>query len=311
MVSDKLKVLYNTVLSQTISSDGKWMFYGNNYGDLFVQNLSEGCETADTECYSLNLGPILSLLFYKDLILVGTDSLISAYKWLNEKVEVNKTYFQIEISGCGDINCILSDDSNDSIFIGCGNNSIYQICVKSKTILFEFKGHTNYIHCIQLYEINLYSAAEDGQIICWDINTKQILKKIKPYKEQKLYRPEFGNWQGSVAVYNDWLICGGGTQASLWHLPSSEMIQAFPFPGKIHYCDFIDETVMIAGESKNILYYALNGEEVGKIESDLPAIYNVTYCKKLNYMAISGAGNKVINMNDIRYIDYYKDLYKY
>jgi len=310
MISKQLKILYNTVLSQTISTDNKWMFYGNNYGDIFSQNICEGFETADVDVYSLNLGPILSLAFHKDHLLVGTVSLISAFKWQNDKLEVNKTAFQIELSDSGDLNTFYLDDSNNHLFVGCGNNSIYQIDLNTKSILHQYIGHTNYIHCVRLYDTTMYSASEDGKIIIWNIITKSIIKKLKPYKEPTLFRTEFGNWQGSVAVYNDWLICGGGTKASLWHLPSSEMIQTLPFPGKIYYCNFIDENIVIAGESKYILYYSLNGEEIGKKESDLSAIYNFTYRKEQNHMSISGASNKVINMTDIRYIDFYKDLYK-
>lgn len=37
--NDRLKLIYNTTLSQVISSCGEYLFAGNNYGDIFVFRL--------------------------------------------------------------------------------------------------------------------------------------------------------------------------------------------------------------------------------------------------------------------------------
>lgn len=327
MVVEYKKLLYNTVLSQTISSDGKYIFLGNNFGDIFVQSAEsfqiteQNNITPEILLFSVCCSqPINSLAFHNDFLIVGTIGKIVGYKWkfhFDETPNLTKPFWTIEIPiipesiEAADINSMYIDQESNILYAGCGDNNIYQISLEDGKIIRNFKGHKDYIHCVTGQEQQIYSASEDGKILFWNSGEINPIGKLEPYKNDELVRSDYGKWQGTVSISNDWLVCGGGPKASMWHLRTMECTKIFPFPGKAHFSSFLDDLVLIAGEHSSVHHYTFNGETVVDMPTDYPAVYSIVWQRKpYKFMSVAGAGNRVQIMTDFRYMDSFIELYK-
>ena len=260
--------------------------------------------------------PINSLAFHRDFLIVGTVGNIYGFKWNEDKPELSTPNWKIQIPfipeliGPTDINSMYIDKDSEHLYAGCGDNQIYEISLEDGKIIRQFKGHKNYVHCVTAQNNQIYSASEDGSILFWSPNEVKPTGKLEPYKYENLARPEFGKWQGTVSVSDDWLVCGGGTKLSMWHLRSLECTKEFPFPGKVLFSGFLDDLVMVAGEHSSFHHYTFNGEIVVEMPIDYAAVYSVAWQQDPKFMSIAGTSNKVQIMTDFRYMDSFVKLYQ-
>lgn len=203
------------------------------------------------------------------------------------------------------------DAKNDNIFVGCGDNSVYAIKLEAGQVLRSFNGHTDYIHCIDLDSENkLFSASEDGTINFWDQREKQAVNRLEPFKNERLARPQFGKWQGAVAVTDDWLICGGGTAPGLWHLRSMECTTAFNFIRPVRVAGFLDDSIYIGGDYNQLCHFSMKGEIIAEIPVSSPSIYSVVAQNKPEkFLSIAGSSNSLDICTDFHFRDIVLSLY--
>lgn len=211
-----------------------------------------------------------------------------------------------------DINYMWLRPETDCLYVGCGDNNIYELSLEDGSIVRDFKGHDDFIHGVcGLDATKLYSASEDGSIRLWDTKEKDSVAIVEPYKKENLSRPEMGKWQGALAVNDDWLVCGGGPKLSLWHLRAMECTSDFPFPGKVHVCDFVDDMIFVGGEHANAQFYAMNGKLRADIKTDNTAIYSAIWQMEPDrFMSIAGFSNWLSILNDFRFLDTKIELYE-
>ncbi|TMW52896.1 hypothetical protein DOY81_002012 [Sarcophaga bullata] len=319
----KIKRYYNCVLAQTISSSGKFLFAGNRDGDIFVQRLQdlenpeEPLEPIKIYSQGENV-EINCLCFHRDFLIVGSIGVVYGLKWLEEKGElVNKKAWEIKIPiesdaiEVPDVNYMWLRPETDLLYVGCGDNVVYELSLEDGRIVRDYRGHDEYIHSVCGYGANkLYSASEDGSLRFWVSNEKQSVGCIEPYKKEKLNRPEMGKWLGAVAVNEDWLICGGGPKLSLWHLRTMECTNEFPFPGKVHVCDFVEDMIFAGGEHTNAQFYAMNGSLRADIKTENTAVYTAVWqMEPQRFMSIAGFSNYLSILNDFRFLDSKIELY--
>lgn len=115
---------------------------------------------------------IQSLAFFKDLLIVGTNTgKISAYAWYKNRLtkETWKKFIGNQsIADQNDINCFWLQKNDGILYVGCGDNNIYALDLESGKEKAIFAGHTDYVHWIDgTTESNLYSASEDGSCKVW------------------------------------------------------------------------------------------------------------------------------------------------
>lgn len=217
------------------------------------------------------------------------------------------------IEQAAEVNCIWLDNQqngNTHLYAGCGDNTIYEINLENGKILRTFDGHKDYIHSIHGSDSRLFSASEDGTIRFWDIREKQLTGILEPYKNEKLQRPEFGKWQGTVSVTDDWLVCGGGPKFSLWHLRSLECTTVFPFHEKIHVSGFLDDIIYAGGDHNEFYQYSFNGDIVAKVPISSSSIYSIIWQNEpIKIMSIGGSSNNLDICTDFKFRDMVLNLH--
>uniref|UniRef100_A0A1A9VYR8 Uncharacterized protein n=1 Tax=Glossina austeni TaxID=7395 RepID=A0A1A9VYR8_GLOAU len=318
-----MKRFYNCVLSQTLSASGNFLFAGNRFGDIFVQNIVNTQNAnephAPIKIYSQGKNvEINSLAFHIDFLIVGSIGIIYGLIWLEEKGElINKRSWEVNIPlevnamEVPDVNCMCLRSSTNRLYAGCGDNAAYEIDLNDGRIIRDFRGHEDYIHSISgIEDKNLYTASEDGTVRFWSLEQTESTNMIEPYKKDQLMRPELGKWMGSVASNGDWLVCGGGPKLSLWHLRAMEYTSDFPFSGKIHICDFVEDMIFVGGEHSNAQFYAMNGHIRADIKTDNTTIYSAAFkLESQRFMSIAGFSNWLSILNDFRFLDSKIELY--
>ncbi|EDX10202.1 THO complex subunit 6 [Drosophila simulans] len=324
MKQKDLKRAYNNVLAQAISDSNQYLFAGNLFGDIFVLRIKELDKGSEEPPGKLKIFPqgsdvdINYLTFHRDFLIVGAVGLIYGLKWNEEEESLAtkrswevKIPIQVDAVEVPDVNSMWLDSENSILFAGCGDVVIYQVSLEDGRIQREYRGHTDYVHSVVgNAKGQIFSGAEDGTVRVWSTKQQQHTSMLEPYKNPNLLRPDWGKWIGAVAVNEDWLLCGGGPKASIFHLRSLESTCVFNFPGRVHLCDFVDDCVLIGGEHNHVQSYTLNGVLQANIPVEHTACYSAVWqTSPIKFISIAGFSNKLHILKDFRFLDSKIDMY--
>ncbi|KAH8270430.1 hypothetical protein KR018_009956 [Drosophila ironensis] len=317
-----LKRAYNNVMAQAISPSQQYLFAGNVFGDIFVLKLQELYKGTDEPPGKLQAFPqgrsVDCLAFHRDYLIVGSVGSIYGLRWSEEQEALEekrawevKIPIQADAVEVPDVNSLWLDPGSDSLFAGCGDGVIYQVSLEDGRIQREFRGHTDYVHCVVGNGAGqVFSGAEDGTVRIWSTRQKAATGVLEPHKNADLLRPDWGKWIGAVAVNDDWLVCGGGPKACIYHMRSRECTRIFNFPGRVHVCDFVEDSVFIAGEHNHVQFYTLNGAPQATIPVEHTACFSTAWqTTPLKVMSIGGFSNKLHILKDFRFLDSTIQLY--
>lgn len=259
---------------------------------------------------------VQSLAFYENFLIVGTNTgRISGYAWYKNRL-TKKTWETFvanqNLADQNDMNCFWLHKNNGILYVGCGDNNIYALSLETGKIIRTFSGHTDYVHWIDGgADTNLYSASEDGSVKFWDQREKRFVNQLEPYTNERLERPQYGKWQGSVSVTDDWLVCGGGPKPSLYHLRSLECSTIFDVNSTIHVSGFLDDIVYLGGDNNHLFQYNLKGDVTAKIPISSSSIYSVvSQTTPEKFMSIAGASNSLDICTNFNYKDIMIKLYE-
>lgn len=260
---------------------------------------------------------VQSLAFYKNILIVGTNTgKIRGYNFYKNRL--TKKAWEIflanqNIADQNDMNCFWLQKNDGTLFVGCGDNNIYAVSLETGKVLRNFNGHTDYVHWIDGANANkLYSASEDGSVKFWDQREKRFVNQLEPYKDERLERMQFGKWQGTVSVTDDWLLCGGGPRPSLYHLRSLECSTIFGVANTIHVSGFLDDIVYLGGgDNSHLLQFNLKGDITAEIPVSCSSIYSVvSQTTPEKFMSIAGASNYLDICTNFNYKDIMLKLYE-
>lgn len=139
------------------------------------------------------------------------------------------------------------------------------------------------------------TGSEDGTVMFWDQREKNSSFTLEPWKTTTINRPNFGHWIGSASINNEWVACGGGPRLALYHLRNRQPFQIFDFPKEVHVTEFIEDNLLVAGESNLLCQYSFKGDVISEIETSGPSVLSVAWqtaphCKILT---ACGASNKI------------------
>ncbi|XP_055607626.1 THO complex subunit 6 [Uranotaenia lowii] len=330
-MADIKKRFYTSILSQAISTDGKYLFCGSNFGEILVfsiENISSCSENSITDTDKLPTEPqlvfqipercqVYSLAFHKDFIIVGLNGEISGYQWNGKTATIGKKAWTVklpsaaEYTDVNEVNYFWLDKEAEILYAGCGDNILYAVSLEDGRVVRQYQGHQDYIHCVSGCGGKIATASEDGSVLLWDPRQNKFTGKIEPHTRQQLNRSEFGKWQGTVSITDDWLVCGGGPRFSLWHLRSLECTTDFNFPDRLHVSGFIEDVIYAAGDYKNLYQYNFSGDITAEIPLSAPAVYSVVHqTEPIRCMAIAGASSQVDVCTNFSYRDIVLNAYK-
>ncbi|EAT41857.1 AAEL006547-PA [Aedes aegypti] len=328
---DIKKCFYTTILSQTISSDGKYLFCGSNFGEILVYSIDRIVTCSETVTHDADKLPtepqlvfplpekcqVYSLSFHKDFLIVGLNGEICGYHWNGKNGTIGKRTWTVklpastEYTDINEVNYLWLDKENEVLYAGCGDNVMYAVSLEDGRVIRQYQGHKDYIHCVSGSAGKIATASEDGTVLLWDSRQTTFTGKIEPHTNQALNRSEFGKWQGTVSITEDWLVCGGGPRFSLWHLRSLECTTDFAFPDRLHVSGFIDDAIYAGGDCRNLYQYSFNGDVTAEIPLSTPAVYSVVQQTEPNrFMAIAGAASQIDVCTNFSYRDIVLNAYK-
>lgn len=261
---------------------------------------------------------VQSLAFHANSLIVGTNmGKISGYSWYKNRLAKKSWELFVanqNMADQNDMNCFWLHKSDGTLFVGCGDNHIYAVSLETGKILRDFSGHTDYVHWIDGVNANktLYSASEDGSVKFWDQREKRFVNQLEPHKDARLERMQFGKWQGTVSVTDDWLLCGGGPKPSLYHLRSLECSTVFNVTSTVHVSGFLDDIVYIGGgDNSHLLQFNLKGDTTAEIPVSSSSIFSVvTQTAPEKFMSIAGASNYLDICTNFNYKDIMLKLYE-
>lgn len=259
---------------------------------------------------------VQSLVFSDNLLIVGTNmGIISGYTWCKNRLtkKVWETFVANQnIADQNDMNCFWLSKHDKTLYAGCGDNNIYAFGLEVGKVTRKFTGHQDYVHWIDGSEgAHLYSASEDGSIKFWDHRGKRSVNQLEPHKDDRLERGQFGKWQGTVSVTDDWLLCGGGPKACIYHLRSLDCSTIVDFNSAIHVSGFYDDIVYVGGDDNHLCQYNLKGNTMAEIPVSSSSIYSVvTQTVPEKFMSIAGSSNYLDICTNFNYKDIMLKLYE-
>lgn len=259
---------------------------------------------------------IQSLAFFKNCLIVGTNTgRITGYAWYKNRL-TKKTWEAFlanqNMTDQNDMNCFWLHKNDAVLYVGCGDNNIHAVSLDTGKVMRNFTGHSDYVHWIDSTgNRSLYSASEDGSIKFWDKREKRFVNQLEPYKNDRLERPQYGKWQGTVSVTDDWLLCGGGPKPCLYHLRSLECSTIFDGNSTVHVSGFLDDIVYLGGDNNHLFQYNLKGDITSEIPVSSSSIYSVvSQNAPEKFMSIAGASNYLDICTNFNYKDIMLKLYE-
>nr|CAD7264090.1 unnamed protein product [Timema shepardi] len=211
---------------------------------------------------------VCSMVTTEKFLITGMVGEIVGWNWKSIKDALEKP----------DVNSLIFDKTKGLLYAGCGDNKIYVFNLESRQLLRTMEGHEDFIHCLHNLGNILASASEDGLVKLWDLRQKEPTKSLQPHLKQEVARPALGKWVGTVALSEDWLLCGGGPRLSLWHLRTLDVTTAFNLDDNgIHVAMFYDDRVMAGGASPHFYHLNYSGDVYAQVPSSSTTIYSAVY----------------------------------
>lgn len=259
---------------------------------------------------------VQSLAFFENFLIVGTNTgRISGYSWIKNRL-IKKTWETFlanqNMTDQNDMNCFWLHKGEGILYVGCGDNNIYSLSLETGKTLRTFSGHSDYVHWIDGgADSSLYSASEDGSIKIWDQRENRFVNQLRPYKDERLERLQYGKWQGTVSVTDDWILCGGGPKPCLYHLRSLDCSTIFNVTSTVHVSGFLDDIVYLGGDTNHLFQYNLKGDVRAEIPVSSSSIYSVvSQTTPDKFMSIAGASNQLDICTNFNYKDIMLKLYE-
>nr|CAD7589232.1 unnamed protein product [Timema genevievae] len=255
---------------------------------------------------------VCSMVTTEKFLITGMVGEIVGWNWKSIKSSTNpRLDWEIQIPTPKDalekpdVNSLIFDKTKGLLYAGCGDDKIYVFNLESRQLLRTMEGHEDFVHCLHNLGNILASASEDGLVKLWDLRQKEPTKSLQPHLKQEVARPALGKWVGTVALSEDWLLCGGGPRLSLWHLRTLDVTTSFNLDDNgIHVAMFYDDRVMAGGASPHFYHLNYSGDVYAQVPSSSTTIYSAVY-QELPHkvMCLAGSSNKIDLCTNFSYRD--------
>ncbi|XP_074642429.1 THO complex subunit 6 homolog [Tubulanus polymorphus] len=292
--------LYTSVYDQCYSPCGKYLAACNNFGKIAVFNISAALSPEGNEQnwrpvfkFTAHDGPVYTLVSTdRFLISAGTGD-IKAWIW-TDIIRADNFHKTPNVAWClsvpgesrfehPEVNSLVLDNKNgtNSLFGAGGDGNVYMWDLESGKLQNTFRGHTDYIHSLTLRKSSneCLSASEDGTVRVWDVRIPQeAAHVIEPYKTERCNRPHLGKWIGCIAMdsADDWMVCGGGPNLSLWYMRSLAPTTVFTGSNACHqFVKFHEDTIISGGNENLVTHWNISGTLKSQVPCSSNSVYKV------------------------------------
>ncbi|CAI5989727.1 unnamed protein product [Closterium sp. NIES-65] len=204
-------------------------------------------------------------------------------------------------------NAIDVDEQRNTIYSAAGNGCAYAWDVESQKRVAEFRGHSDYLHCVvaRPQHHQIVTGSEDGTCRVWDCRTATTVLCLNPFTaRQAPLSPSSSSspaspWVSSIATDSTtpWLLCGtGGSTASLFSLqaPASALLRV-SLGAPVHAVAMgrdADE-ILVAGASAVLTRLTFAGQLKSLTATAMPSIYSLHSHSPSQLVAVAGRGGTV------------------
>ncbi|XP_071945169.1 THO complex subunit 6 homolog isoform X2 [Antedon mediterranea] len=298
-----------TTTYQCFSPCGNHLVTANNYGTVSVFNLTAALSPNANEShwkpsftFQVCSGPIYSIVSTELFLICAGTGDIKAYKWTDILKKSCKIAWTLSVPTCKnqfsdpEVNSIVYNTKDNVLYSGCGDKNNYSWDLESGTLKDTFSGHSDYIHCVALFNNSnqFVSSSEDGSVRIWDCRGgREAQHVMEPYKHEECCRPQIGRWVSCVSVDpgDDWLVCGGGVALSTWHLRSLSTTCIYNIGNSSPQClQFHDDLIYCGGTQPKVSHLTMNGE----VKTQVPCTPNSVFSLAINTVS---ENNKVLSVS--------------
>ncbi|KAK3864259.1 hypothetical protein Pcinc_028363 [Petrolisthes cinctipes] len=330
MASPLIKNLYTTTFSQASSHDGSLLAVGNNEGKIVLFDLTGVAANQESGIGERLKSPYKVINAHSDAVyamvttdafcISGTTGLIAGRRWSEVRQPQSQAAWTISLEcdqanfGTPEVNSLGYDGSRGLVYAACGDwrTHVYDLETGKRTQTLE--GHDDYVHDVVASGDLVASAGEDGQVLVWDPRAgREPRHRLAPHTHTQLARPHLGRFVASLDLYNDWLVCGGGPRAGVFHLRSLALTTVLPPPKPaIHVTKFTRHAeggdrggIVVAGVTPNLYVCSMAGMVTAQLPSSSPSIYTVNVSEKpFTMMTYGGTSTKIDVCFNLNYRDH-------
>ena len=311
-----------TIFDCAFDRDGKFLFAGNSFGRVAFWHLenflthapsndqgvkepsSFHVSTGNAGSFSAHTNPIYTLATWEDYLITGADEEIRGWKapWKAEKS--SEPLFELrvpQLTGVRGSLLPVAEINGISVREGmlygaAGDGNAYQWDIETGQITATFKGHKDYLHCVQAVPSGVITGSEDGTCKIWDSRSQSCVSSLR-FKSMK----DSGSALVSccaVDASGNWLVFGGQDGSGsgtfqLCHLPSRVLTQqATTRMSCVQTITMLsDNAILCGGNSPCVEHWSSDGAKlVATVQTTSPSVFSLRHLHSPRVSLIVAAG---------------------
>ena len=312
-----------TIFDCAFDREGQYLLAGNSFGrvaywqlDSFFSNAppaqayNDGASfpvpSGSAGSFTAHSNPIYTLATWNDLLITGADEEIRGWKapWKSGKGPGDAADFELrvpQLTGVkgsllpvAEINGISVQEG--MLYGAAGDGNAYQWDIETGQITATFKGHKDFLHCVQAVPGAVITGSEDGTCKIWDVRTQECTCSL----QFKSMVGKEGALVTSCAVdaSRNWLVFGGQDGSGrgkfqVCHLPSRVLTQeATTKMSCVQTITILsNNAILCAGNNPSIEHWTSDGSKmVAKVQTTSPSVFALRHMDSPKASVVVAAG---------------------